>query len=136
MSKSQLEKRKSNACVGEGVDDDAMGGPAKKPRKRIQPRSFVWELFRKIGNPDETECLNCGKMVSYTGRNTQGMISHLKTKHQITEASYNEKKEEEVVANKQNENDGVDDLLEAEEEDERNQEELTKSEMDKLVHGN
>jgi hypothetical protein len=45
MSKSQLEKRKSNAGVGEGADDDAMGGPAKKPRKRIQPRSFVWEFF-------------------------------------------------------------------------------------------
>ena len=39
--------------------------------------------------------------MSYIGRNTHGMISHLKTKHQITEASYKEKKkdEEEAAAN-------------------------------------
>ena len=136
MSKSQVEKRKSKADVGAGAGDDAMEGPAKKQRKQIKPRSFVWEFFKKIQNPDETECLTCGKMVSFVGRNTQGMISHLKTKHQITEASYNEKKEEEIYANKQKENGGVDDSLEEEEEDESNLEELTKPEMDKLVQGN
>lgn len=136
MLKSQLEKRKSNANDGDGAGDDATGGPAKKPRKQIKARSFVWEFFKKIENPDETQCLTCGNKVSYIGRNTHGMISHLKTKHQITEASYKEKKkeEEEAAANNPMENGDANDSLE--EEDEGNQEELSIPEMNKLVNGN
>jgi hypothetical protein len=76
MSKSQLEKRKSNACVGEGVDDDAMGGPAKKPENEYNREVLYGSFLGKSETLTKIECLNCGKMVSYTGRNTQGMISH------------------------------------------------------------
>jgi hypothetical protein len=130
MSNQRLDKRKSN-------DDNNIDSPTpKKTRKQTKLRSFVWEFFKKIENPDETECLKCGKRVSFIGHNTKGMMPHLKTTHEITEELVKEKKKEETAALKQKENDGdCDDDDDDDELIEEIQENLSTEEINKLVQG-
>jgi hypothetical protein len=57
--------------------------------------SFVWNHFKKI-EKDVSLCLvgGCGSRLSCKGSSTRGMISHLATKHSITEENSKGTKQE------------------------------------------
>jgi hypothetical protein len=102
---------------------------AKKQRKPMKPRSFVWEFFKKIQNPDVVQCNLCDKTVSYVGRNTNGMSSHLRTNHEISEQWVNDRKAEEQAARR-----GLNDET-SEEEEETEENEISSQEINRLVQG-
>jgi hypothetical protein len=123
-SKNRAEKR---TLASNDINETAQ--PAKRARKPITPRSFVWEYFRKIHNPDQVQCILCNKTVSYVGRNTNGMSSHLKTNHDITEQWVKDKKKEEDLARSDMDDASID-------ENEEEENEISSQEIERLVQGN
>ncbi len=115
----------------ESHEENESSQVAKRQRKPMKPRSFVWEFFKKIQNPDVVQCNMCDKKVSYVGRNTNGMSSHLRTNHEISEQWVKDKKAEEQAAMR----DLNDETLDEEEEEETEENEISSQEINRLVQG-
>eukprot|EP00924_Labyrinthula_sp_SR-Ha-C_P004870 snap_masked-scaffold_1-processed-gene-14.11-mRNA-1 protein AED:1.00 eAED:1.00 QI:0/-1/0/0/-1/1/1/0/144 len=71
------QKRKNKAT-------DEMKGPVSLIPKNV--RSEVYKYFEDLNYLNKLKCKLCSKPVNYTGKNTSGMISHMKNCALIREA--------------------------------------------------